>query len=94
VALTSEQSRLFDQYERLFAEPGWKDLLGDLKAKQEALLPQLLKQSSNEKDLWVAKGMNFIINYLLNLESTMDSAKAYATDTPQETEQILPEVYN
>lgn len=69
-------SYMFDIYDRMFELPAWKDLIEDLKNRQEGLATQLLyNPQSTEKELYRSQGIIIAYNYLIGLEQSMESAK-------------------
>lgn len=81
MALSAENAKMFDIYERLFAEPGWKELVEDLSERRARLGPTLLSDlRATEKELAFAQGQNNIYNYIINLEDILAKAKAQAQE--------------
>lgn len=78
--LNPEQSHVFDIYERLFAEEGWKELVGDLKDRISSTKDQIFAGQTNERDLYKAKGIIQAWSYIVNLEQLMESAKRSANE--------------
>lgn len=71
-----DQNQLIDKYERLFAEEGWKELVGDLTERQRQLKDRLVVDTSlTEKTLGIAQGQNSVYDFIINLESTIDAVK-------------------
>lgn len=85
--LSLEDSKIFDMYERLFAEQGWRELVEDFKERQARLGPKILNDmKSGEKELAFCQGQNNIYNYIINLEEVLAKAKLQAAEEP------LPEI--
>lgn len=74
------QNKIFDIYERLFAEEGWKELVDDLKEKLAMQNTNLVNIASSERDLYKAKGINFAWGYIINLEENLAKAKKLADE--------------
>lgn len=70
-----QNAKIIDIYERMFAEEGWKELVGDLKERREHLKNQLITPSATDKDLYTIKGMCYAYGYIIELESMMETAK-------------------
>jgi len=77
-----ENSYVFDIYEKMFATPGWKDFVDDIKNKQNNLKDQLLNVI-DPTALYRIQGANHVYNYIVELERAMEAAKK-AQEQPNE----------
>ena len=90
--LNPDQARIFNMYEKMFAEPGWRELVEDLSERRDRLGTTLINDlRATERELAIAQGANNVYNYIINLEEILAKAKAQAEEAARETE-ILPEV--
>lgn len=71
---------IFDTYDKLFAQEGWKDLVADFTQRKIDIAVHLLNSDSDEKELYKAKGICFVYDYIINLENTMEAAKQHVAD--------------
>lgn len=70
---------LIDQYERLFAEAGWKELVADLKEKRDILKETtVLDRKLTERDLAFNQGVISQYDYIISLENIVDALKQEA----------------
>lgn len=80
MALTSNQTRLFDIYEQMFALDGWKELVEDFKERRDNLKETVLRNTKSERELGIAQGMNHIYSYIIELENFMEASKRQAME--------------
>lgn len=73
--MTPEQSKYFDDMERLFGSAGWKLLIEDLQLRQTQDKDNLLNVKQTASDIQVLYGRNEAYSYILSLESTLEEVK-------------------
>lgn len=88
MALTPDQNRIFDEYDRMFACEAWKMFTADVQANQDSLAQMILAPTSTEKDLWLCKGRNDVFKTILGLPSLMEQLKAMAEETYVEADAV------
>lgn len=71
----STQAELIDKYERLFAEEGWKELVGDLTEKRTNLANNLINSASKIEEVFFQRGLAAGYQYVLGLESQVEYIK-------------------
>ena len=69
------QDKLVEMYEHLFAQPGWKELVDDLKQKQDSLRNSLLEGSAGFDQIQFCRGLAAGYRYITTLESLVEQAK-------------------
>lgn len=72
MALSPEQSKLFEDFNFMFGTDGWKLLIEDIKLKQDDIPDTLLSNKMTTEDLSFIKGRNDVYTYLLGLQSLME----------------------
>lgn len=87
MALTPDQSKLFDDFDRMFMTEGWKTFVQDIKEKQDQLFPQLLNSSTRE-ELFFCKGRNDVYTYILGLQNLMEQARLSMEEPDVETDDV------
>lgn len=90
MAINTDQARIFDMYDHMFAEDAWKDLVGDFIERRERLKDSLLSSKTNERDLDFAKGQNSVYSYVIELERMLERAKVEALKQSEE-QSALPD---
>lgn len=76
MALTPEQSKVFDAYDQLLASEGWRMFEDDMRKNQESLAPLLLQKDSGMEVLWFCKGRNDVYEHILGLRSMLEQLRA------------------
>lgn len=84
MALSPEQSKVFDAYDRMFATDGWRELVSEIKQNQDALKHIILAPESTRDTLWFCKGRNDVYKFLLGLQSLMEQARKAAEEPDYE----------
>lgn len=84
--ITEQQKTYFDAMEVLFATPGWKLHLDDLKGNMEALKNSILGLSTIEQ-FYIAKGRFQVLNELLSFEDFLTKTKVELQS--QEDENVI-----
>jgi hypothetical protein len=68
--------KLIDQYERLFAETGWKELVDDFAERVVNIKSQILADTTmTERQLAYQQGIASVYNYIIGLEGLIDHIK-------------------
>lgn len=80
-----DPQKVFDIYDKLFATEGWKDLVADFNQRKVDIALHLVNSDSDEKELYKAKGICHVYNYIINLENTMESSKKLMADAEQDS---------
>jgi len=65
-SLDQETEQYYNKYFDLFNNPGWKQLIEEL--KQNALVINSVEATKDENDLYVRKGQLNVLAYLINFE--------------------------
>jgi hypothetical protein len=71
---------MFNVYDQLFAQEGWKDLVADFTQRKIEMATHLLNSNAGEIELYRAQGRYQIYDYIINLENTMDAAKQHMAE--------------
>lgn len=83
--MTSEEAKLIDKYEMLFAQEGWKELVSDLSSKRLQMAQSLMEGRSDIDQVNFTRGMAAGYQYVVGLEE-------FITKYKQETD--LPDLNN
>jgi hypothetical protein len=75
--MTPEEQKHYNNYFDLFSSEGWKQLLEELKAREQSYD---LSHVNNVETLWQFKGELGVIRMLLNFESFIESAYEEVTN--------------
>ena len=70
-SLDQETEQYYNKYFDLFSNPGWKQLIEEL--KQNALVINSVEATKDENDLYVRKGQLNVLAYLINFETTTNN---------------------
>ena len=70
-SLDQETEQYYNKYFDLFNNPGWKQLIEEL--KQNALVINSVEATKDENDLYVRKGQLNVLAYLINFESATNN---------------------
>ena len=70
-SLDQETEQYYNKYFDLFNNPGWKQLIEEL--KQNALVINSVEATKDENDLYVRKGQLNVLAYILNFETTTNN---------------------
>lgn len=70
-SLDQETEQYYNKYFDLFNNPGWKQLIEEL--KQNALVINSVEATKDENDLYVRKGQLNVLAYILNFETTTNT---------------------
>lgn len=81
--MTAEESKLIDQYEVLFAQSGWKELVSDLSSKRLQMAQSLMEGRSDIDQVNFTRGLAAGYQYIIGLEEFI---------TKYKQESNLPEV--
>lgn len=73
--MTPEHLKYFDDMEFLFGQPGWKNILEDIRLRQEHEKEIALNTRTTSGDLSIAFGRNEVYQYILSLEATLAEVK-------------------
>jgi hypothetical protein len=79
-----DPQQIFDMYDRLFAEPAWKDMVEDFKQRVLDSSRALLSHSATEAEMHRTQGGANVYNYIITLEDTMDAAKKHVAEEVSE----------
>lgn len=79
------QSELIDAYERLFAEKGWKELIGDLNEKREHIKDVIADSKTGFDEVQFNRGRLDAFRYITGLESLVEHIKVQ-NSLPQVTD--------
>lgn len=80
MSLSPEQSRIFEEYERMFMTEGWKMFVDDIKKNKEALTGMLLTQGSDQRVLDLCKGRDDVYRSVIGLQAYMEAARKQLED--------------
>ena len=75
MALDPEQTKVFDEYDRMFHTEGWRMFIDEVKQNQESLYHMILAPDSNQEVLWFCKGRNDVYKSILGLQNLIDQAR-------------------
>lgn len=78
--MTPEQLKYFDEMEFIFGQPGWKNVLEDIRLRQEHEKEVALSTRMTSGDMLIAFGRNEVYQYLLSLETTLSEVKRQLTE--------------
>ena len=70
-SLDQETEQYYNKYFDLFSNPGWKQLIEEL--KQNALVINSVEATKDSNDLYVRKGQLNVLAYLINFEATTNN---------------------
>jgi hypothetical protein len=70
-SIDQETEQYYNKYFDLFNNPGWKQLIEEL--KQNALVINSVEATKDENDLYVRKGQLNVLAYLINFESATNN---------------------
>jgi hypothetical protein len=70
-SLDQETEQYYNKYFDLFNNPGWKQLIEEL--KQNALVINSVEATKDENDLYVRKGQLNVLAYLINFETATNN---------------------
>ena len=70
-SLDQETEQYYNKYFDLFNNPGWKQLIEEL--KQNALVINSVEATKDQNDLYVRKGQLNVLAYILNFETTTNN---------------------
>lgn len=73
--MTPEQLKYFDEMEFLFGQPGWKNIVEDVRLRQEHEKEVALTSKQTSGDLAISFGRNEVYQYILSLEDTLAEVK-------------------
>jgi hypothetical protein len=70
-SIDQETEQYYNKYFDLFNNPGWKQLIEEL--KQNALVINSVEATKDQNDLYVRKGQLNVLAYILNFETTTNN---------------------
>ena len=70
-SLDQETEQYYNKYFDLFSNPGWKQLIEEL--KQNALVINSVEATKDKNDLYLRKGQLNVLAYILNFETTTNT---------------------
>jgi hypothetical protein len=70
-SIDQETEQYYNKYFDLFNNPGWKQLIEEL--KQNALVINSVEATKDQNDLYVRKGQINVLAYILNFETTTNN---------------------
>lgn len=76
--MTAEESKLIDQYEVLFSQSGWKELVSDLSSKRLQMAQNLVDSRSDQDQVNFTRGVAAGYQYVIGLEEYI---RAYKENT-------------
>lgn len=79
--MTQEESKLIDQYEVLFAQSGWKELVNDLSNKRLQMAQSLMEARSDISEVSFTRGIAAGYQYVIGLENFISQYKAQQSET-------------
>ena len=74
--MTPENAKLIDQYEILFAQEGWKELVSDLSSKRLQMAQSLMEGRSDIDQVNFTRGLAAGYQYIIGLEEFINQYKA------------------
>jgi len=69
--MDQDTQKYYECYFDLFNNPGWKQLIEEL--KQNALVINSVEATKDQNDLYVRKGQLNVLAYILNFETTTNN---------------------
>ena len=87
MAMTPEQSKILDDFDRMAMTDGWKTFVEDIREKKEQLLPQLLASTTKE-ELFFIKGRNDVYTYILGLQGLMEAVRKQLEEPDVEIDDV------
>lgn len=84
MALSPEQNKIFDEYDRMFHSEGWKMFVDFIKQNQNSLYHTILAPDSTQETLWFCKGRNDVYKTVLGLQNLMEQARKAAEEPDYE----------
>lgn len=70
-SIDQETEQYYNKYFDLFNNPGWKQLIEEL--KQNALVINSVEATKDSNDLYVRKGQLNVLAYLINFEAATNN---------------------
>lgn len=74
--MTTDHSKLIDQYEILFAQSGWRELVDDLTNKRIQMAQTLLESRSDIDQVSFTRGIAAGYQYVIGLEEFIKQYKS------------------
>lgn len=76
-----DNSKLLDNYDRLFAEQGWKELVADFKAKREMVKEMAVTSTRlTDRELGIIQGQVSVWDYVITLENLIEQIRENQKD--------------